>query len=82
MRICLKWHRYFLRVNPMAERTDTSIRINGDRKIKLERTAVDLTTLTKKIVKMSDVVNYMIDNYLQDAKKDMQAKSNKESGKK
>lgn len=66
----------------MAERKDTSIRINGDRKIKLERTAVDLTTLTKKIVKMSDVVNYMIDNYLQDAKKDIQAKADKENGKK
>jgi len=66
----------------MAERKDTSIRINEDRKIKLERTAVDLTTLTKKIVKMSDVVNYMIDNYLQDAKKDIQAKSDRDSGKK
>lgn len=62
----------------MSERRDTSVRINEERKIKLERTAVDLTTLTKKIVKMSDVINYMIDNYLQDAKKDIQALRDRE----
>lgn len=61
----------------MTERKDTSVRINEGRKVKLERTAVELTTLTGKIIKMSDVVNYMIDNYLNDAKKDMQAKRNK-----
>lgn len=61
------------------QRKDTSIAVNESRKMRIERTAVELTTLTKKVVKMSDVVNFMIDNYLQDAKKDMQAKSDREN---
>lgn len=60
------------------ERKDTSVAINEDRKMKLERTAVELTTLTNKVTKISDVVNFMIDNYLQDAKKDIQSKRDKE----
>lgn len=56
------------------ERRDTSVAVNETRKKKLERAAVDLTILTKKIVKISDLVNYMIDNYLEDAKKDLQHK--------
>ncbi|EBD5994283.1 hypothetical protein DRE43_29140 [Salmonella enterica subsp. enterica serovar Java] len=45
--------------------------ITGDRVMKIERVAVDVTAKTGSVTKWTDVINYLIDNYLQDAKQDM-----------
>ena len=46
------------------------VRINPERKMKLEQAALEITIKTKTVTTYSDVVNYLIDNYLDDAKKD------------
>lgn len=58
----------------MTKRTDTTVRVNELRRIKLEKGAIEITVTTGQITKISDVVNYLLDNYLQDAIKDMKAK--------
>lgn len=55
----------------MAERKDTSVRINELRRIRLEKTAIKISHEIGRQVKMSDLVNHLIDNYLEDAAKDM-----------
>jgi len=55
----------------MAERKDTSVRINEPRRIRLEKTAIKISYEIGRQVKMSDLVNHLIDNYLEDAAKDM-----------
>ena len=39
--------------------------------LKIERAALDISIKTGKIVKWTDVVHFMVDNYLEDVKKDM-----------
>ncbi len=55
----------------MAERKDTSVRINEMRRIRLEKTAIELSYEIGKTIKMSDLVNYLIDKYLTEAKRDI-----------
>lgn len=55
-------------------RGDTSVRVNESRKLKLERAAIDLSYETRTQIKMADIVNYLIDNYMKDAVKDIKAK--------
>lgn len=42
-----------------------------DTHMKIERVAVEVTAITGKVTKWTDVVNYMINNYLNDAKQDL-----------
>ncbi|HDR0626032.1 hypothetical protein CFY87_05760 [Actinobacillus seminis] len=42
-----------------------------DTHMKIERVAVEITAKTGKVTKWTDVVNFMIDNYLNEAKLDM-----------
>ncbi|ECT5253038.1 hypothetical protein ATT74_26095 [Salmonella enterica subsp. enterica serovar Panama] len=39
--------------------------------MKIERAALDISIKTGKIVKWTDVVHFMVENYLEDVKKDM-----------
>lgn len=55
----------------MAERKDTSVRINELRRIRLEKTAIKISYEIGRQVKMSDLVNHLMDNYLDEAAKDM-----------
>lgn len=48
-----------------------NIAITAERVMKIERVAVDITAKTGKVTKWTDVINYMLDNYLEDAKQDM-----------
>lgn len=48
-----------------------NIGISNERYLRIERTAVDITAKTGKVTKWSDIVNYLIDQYLNDAKNDM-----------
>jgi len=51
-----------------------NIGISNERYLRIERAAVDITAKTGKVTKWSDIVNYLIDQYLSDAKHDMVAK--------
>ncbi len=44
--------------------------------IKIERVAVEITAKTGRVTKWTDVVRYMINNYLNDAKHDLIMKAN------
>ncbi|ELE5893950.1 hypothetical protein RQV73_001969 [Vibrio fluvialis] len=49
----------------------TSLRVSEERKIKLERAAIEVSYATGKQVKWTDVANHLFDEYLSEAKKDM-----------
>jgi hypothetical protein len=53
------------------KRTDTTVAINGDRNIRLQKAAVDVTIANKEICKMSSIIQHLIDNYLDEAVKDL-----------
>ncbi|CAD6181053.1 hypothetical protein AOY57_13420 [Escherichia coli] len=52
-----------------------SIGISNERYMRIERAAVDITAKTGKVTKWSEIVNYLIDEYLNDAKQDMISKN-------
>jgi hypothetical protein len=68
--ICVKIHG-MNQGGVMTERKDTSVRINELRRIRLEKTAIKISYEIGRQVKMSDLVNHLIDNYLEEAAKDM-----------
>ncbi|EGR4316140.1 hypothetical protein DDM85_06030 [Vibrio cholerae] len=49
----------------------TSLRVSEERKIKLERAAIEISYATGKQVKWTDVANHLFDQYLSEAKRDM-----------
>ncbi|WP_440877656.1 hypothetical protein [Thalassotalea sp. PLHSN55] len=51
----------------------TSLRVREDRKMQLERAAIDVSHAIGKTVKWTDVANYLFTNHLKDAVKDMKA---------
>ena len=55
----------------MTKRKDTTIAINGERKGLLQDAAVEITISTRETIKTSTIVQYLIDNYLKDAVKDL-----------
>ena len=57
------------KASPQGKRTTVSI--TEQRRMRLERIAIETTMQTGKVVKWTDVINWMIDNYADDAKKDM-----------
>jgi len=46
------------------------VRVNPERKMRLEQAALEITIKTKVVTSYSDVINFLIDNYIEDAKKD------------
>lgn len=59
----------------MKKRKDTTIAINGERKEALQEAAVEITIATRETIKPSTIVQYLIDNYLDEATKDLKGKS-------
>jgi len=53
------------------KRADTTVAINGERNTRLQKAALDVSIAKQQIFKMSEVVQYLIDNYLEDAVKDL-----------
>lgn len=49
------------------QREDTTIRVNGPRRLKLERKAIETSFKCGSTVKMSDIVNWLIDNRMEEA---------------
>lgn len=58
----------------MKKRKDTTIAINGERKDILQDAAVEITIATRETIKTSTIVQYLIDNYLDEAVKDLKSK--------
>lgn len=50
---------------------ETTMRINAVRREMLKDAAYRVSMETREIVKMSDLANFLIDNYLEDAEKMM-----------
>ncbi|HGJ5854349.1 hypothetical protein [Arsenophonus nasoniae] len=58
----------------ISKRADTTVRINEERKLELKRKILEIGNKTGDILKQSELVSYLIDNYLDDAVKDIIAK--------
>jgi len=63
-----------MRFMQKQKRADTTVAINGKRNIRLQKAALDVSIAKQQIFKMSEVVHYLIDNYLEDAVKDLKSK--------
>ena len=50
---------------------DTTMRIKAERKMELERIAIEISFKTGQSTRYTDVINYLIDNYKKDAKEEM-----------
>ena len=58
----------------MARRNDTTVAIAGERKERLNNAVVKLVMERKESVKLSEIVHFLIDEYLEEALKDMLAR--------
>lgn len=61
----------------MNKRGDTTVRVNETRKLKLQRGAIKIGSETGQLLKISDIVNHLIDNYTDEALQDMIHKKTK-----
>ena len=50
----------------------TTVSITEQRRMKLERLAIEATMKTGRSVKWTDLVNFLIDHYAEDAKADIE----------
>lgn len=57
----------------MGKRNDTTVAIAGSRKEKLNDAVVKLVMARKESVKLSEIVHFLIDTYLDEAVRDMLA---------
>lgn len=49
----------------------TTVSINGDTRLRLERLAVNATIKAGRSISWTDIVHYLIENYADDAAKDL-----------
>jgi hypothetical protein len=56
----------------MSKIQRTSMAITAERKMKLERAAIDLSSKVRETVTWTDVANYMIDFYIKNACADIE----------
>ncbi|MQL47267.1 MULTISPECIES: hypothetical protein [Photorhabdus] len=54
-----------------SARGDTTVRINEERKLELKRKIIEIGNKTGEIIKSSELVNRLIDNYLDEVAKDI-----------
>ena len=64
-------NRFTKMKNKIPQIKPGQVRVNPERKMKLEQAALEITIKTKTVTSYSDVINYLIDNYLEEAKKDI-----------
>ena len=57
-----------------TKRGDTTVRINENRTLELKRRVLEIGNKTGELLKPSEIVNHLIDNYLDDAVKDLISK--------
>ena len=58
----------------MKPKTYASLRVSEERKLMLQKAAIDVSYVTGKPLKWSEVAFYLIDEYLNEAVKDLKAK--------
>ncbi len=58
----------------MTEKKYTSLRVPEDKKLKLERLAIEISYKVGKPIKWTDLAFYMFDNYANDAAQDLKNK--------
>ncbi|MNF41925.1 hypothetical protein [Aeromonas sp. Marseille-Q7275] len=58
----------------MKPKTYASLRVSEERKLMLQKAAIDVSYATGKPLKWSEVAFYLIDEYLNEAVKDLKAK--------
>lgn len=51
-----------------------SLRVSDERKMMLEKAAIEVSYATGKVVKWSDIAFYLFDEYLKEAVKDLKAR--------
>jgi len=58
----------------MKPKTYASLRVSEERKLMLQKAAIEVSYATGKPLKWSEVAFYLIDEYLNEAVKDLKAK--------
>lgn len=58
----------------MSEKKYGSLRVSEERKMMLEKAAIEVSYATGKPIKWSEVAFFLIDEYLKEAVKDLKAK--------
>lgn len=58
----------------MSEKKYGSLRVSEERKMMLEKAAIEVSYATGKPIKWSEVAFYLIDEYLKEAVKDLKGK--------
>lgn len=57
----------------MAEKKYTSLRVTEERKMELEKAAIEVSYATGRMVKWTDMAFYLMDEYLKEAVRDMKS---------
>ncbi|MEQ5183823.1 hypothetical protein ABN222_04755 [Providencia alcalifaciens] len=63
----------------MQKNKRTTISIPQEKKLRLERMAIDASHAAKKPISWTDIVNYLIDSYAKEACEDLKSKAILES---
>jgi hypothetical protein len=61
--------------NPNVKNKRTTISIQQEKKLELERAAIEISYKTGKSVSWTDVAHYMLNNYIKLAKEDIKEES-------
>ncbi|WP_265421804.1 hypothetical protein [Aeromonas salmonicida] len=61
------------------QREDTTVRVSGPRRMRLERKAIETSFKCGTIIKMSDLVNWLIDNRLEEAAQALERENKREA---
>ncbi|EKN6178772.1 hypothetical protein DVQ78_19540 [Yersinia enterocolitica] len=59
----------------MQKNRRTTMSISQEKKLRLERMAIDASHATKTPISWTDIVNYLIDSYAKDACEDLKAQA-------
>ncbi|HDP0318536.1 TPA: hypothetical protein P5S08_003726 [Salmonella enterica subsp. enterica serovar Concord] len=54
-----------------VKRGDTTVRVSEERKLEIKRRIIEIGSKTGEVIKSSDITNYLIDHYMDDAVKDI-----------
>ena len=54
-----------------TKRSDTTVRVSEERKLEIKRKIIEIGSKTGEILNVTDITNHLIDNYLDDAVKDI-----------
>lgn len=53
------------------KRGDTTVRISEERKLEIKRRIIEIGSKTGEVIKATDITNHLIDNYIDEAVKDI-----------